>query len=421
MQGGDGMDILEYLKKRQSELEYVGHPMSERDENFKYLYCFGLGVMAVGNMKAITELQSYFDTVLDSIGISQKSRVQIMVDINNYFDFKITEFFKKMIVKDAQYCFMADIYKMYRLSLWSQEYCTGILDNYLKLFRFSKEECTFFEKFNQAAQKGDIEAATAHYRKFRREGYDISYQTLVYFFPGFSIEETYGDIHIEAGKTVILDKPTTINGNIIVDRGGTLLIKGAFVDMRGSIITKGGRVRLNSARIRIEKCDDPYWLNLSDTAVVHIEDSYIDCGNTCGFLSQDGGRLIVTGNEIRRTAIGRAIRFSGVSCLITDNEFASNNNGAVKLCDSAKCTIFHCKFDECTDDYGGAVFSESIGNVKIHQCSFRDCRAKYLGAAIYFKYQKFGQFVKECMCDECVPKDSQIFNVYDDDLELKIR
>lgn len=24
------MDILEYLKKRQSELEYKGHPMSER-------------------------------------------------------------------------------------------------------------------------------------------------------------------------------------------------------------------------------------------------------------------------------------------------------------------------------------------------------------------------------------------------------
>lgn len=93
------MDILEYLKKRQSELEYKSHPMSDKDDGFKYLYCYGLGVMAVGNLKAVTELQSCFETMLDSICISQKSRSQIIVDINNYFDFRIAEFLKKFKAK----------------------------------------------------------------------------------------------------------------------------------------------------------------------------------------------------------------------------------------------------------------------------------------------------------------------------------
>ena len=149
------MDILEYLKKRQSELEYKGHPMSEKDEGFKYLYCYGLGVMAVGNLRAVTELQACYDKILGSICISQKNRNQIIIDINNYFDFRIAEFFKRINSKEMQYCFMADIYKLYRLSLWSQDYCKGILDNYLKVFRFSDAECNFFENFNK---KGNLPA-----------------------------------------------------------------------------------------------------------------------------------------------------------------------------------------------------------------------------------------------------------------------
>ena len=211
------MDILEYLKKRQSELEYKGHPMSEKDEGFKYLYCYGLGVMAVGNLRAVTELQACYDKILGSICISQKNRNQIIIDINNYFDFRIAEFFKRINSKEMQYCFMADIYKLYRLSLWSQDYCKGILDNYLKVFRFSDAECNFFENFNNAAQQGNVETAVQCYRKFQEEGYDVSYQILVYFFPGFSMEEYYNNIDIKAGETFVLDKPSLIEGDITID------------------------------------------------------------------------------------------------------------------------------------------------------------------------------------------------------------
>jgi len=415
------MDILEYLKKRQSELEYKSHPVADKDESFKYLYCYGLGVMAVGNLKAVTELQPCFETMLDSICISQKSRNQIIVDINNYFDFRIAEFFKRINSKETQYCFMSDIYKLYRLALWSQDYCNGILDNYLKVFRFSEAECRFFEKFNKAAQKEDVDAAVDCYKEFQEEGYDISYKILVHFFPGFKMEEHYNDINIRPGKTLVLDKPVHIDGGITIERGGSLLINGASVNMRGSIVTTGGRVRLNEAKIKVEECGSSYWMDLKETAVTNIENSFIDCGKTCGFIKQEAGRLIVTGNEIRRTAGERAISFNGLSFLIENTNFNGNASGAVALYGSARMSMSHCSFDNASADYGGAVYSETIGSVKIESCNFNNCTAVYLGPAVYFKYQKFGQFVSGCECNGCIPPDGGIFNVYEDDFELKIR
>ena len=415
------MDILEYLKKRQSELEYKSHPVADQDERFKYLYCYGLGVMAVGNLKAVTELQPSFEAVLDSIYISQKSRNQVIVDINNSFDFRIAEFFKRINSKEAQYCFMADIYKLYRLALWSQDYCRGILGNYLKVFRFSDAECSFFEKFNKAAQEKNVEAAVKYYKEFKNEGYDISYQILVYFFPEFEMEEHYKDIHIEPGKTVVFDKPVVIDGDITVERGGSLLINGAFVSMKGSVSTVGGRIRLKGARVRVEECGSGFWMDFKETAVVNIEDSFIDCGKACGFLRQEAGRLIISRSEIKRTEGERAVSFNGLSSVIENTEFYSNVSGAIGIYGSAKMVLGQCSFNDASADYGGAVYSESIGNVKIERCNFNRCRADYLGGAVYFKYQKFGQYVKDCECNACIPQDTCIFNVYDDDVELKVR
>lgn len=415
------MDILEYLKKRQSELEYKGHPMSEKDEGFKYLYCYGLGVMAVGNLRAVTELQACYDKILGSICISQKNRNQIIIDINNYFDFRIAEFFKRINSKEMQYCFMADIYKLYRLSLWSQDYCKGILDNYLKVFRFSDAECNFFENFNNAAQQGNVETAVQCYRKFQEEGYDVSYQILAYFFPGFSMEEYYNNIDIKAGETFVLDKPSLIEGDITIERGGSLLINGAYVNMKGCIMTTGGRVRFDNARIKVEECESGYWMNFKETAVVNIENSFIDCGKTCGFIRQETGRLIIAGSEIRRTAGERAVSFNGLSSLIENTGFYNNVSGATGIYGSAKMVMKQCSFNDCYADYGGAVYSESIGNVKIENCNFNRCKAAYLGAAVYFKYQKFGQYARGCECNGCIPPGDGIFNVYEDDFELRVR
>ena len=96
METGVNSDILGYLKKRQSELEKVSHPMVRYDDSFRYLYAFGLGVMALGNMKAMKELQEYFESLSVRLCISEKGREQIITDINNYFDFRLTECIEKV-------------------------------------------------------------------------------------------------------------------------------------------------------------------------------------------------------------------------------------------------------------------------------------------------------------------------------------
>lgn len=81
----------------------------------------------------------------------------------------------------------------------------------------------------------------------------------------------------------------------------------------------------------------------------------------------------------------------------------------------------NCDFFGASAEYGGAIFSESIDDITIKECSFRSCTAKYLGAAVYFKHLKLGQMVKDCVCRDCFPKENAIFNAYGDDLVLKIR
>lgn len=81
METGVNSDILGYLKKRQSELEKVSHPMVRYDDSFRYLYAFGLGVMALGNMKAMKELQEYFDVIVSKIMYLRKRK---RADNNRY-------------------------------------------------------------------------------------------------------------------------------------------------------------------------------------------------------------------------------------------------------------------------------------------------------------------------------------------------
>ena len=71
--------------------------MIRYEDSFRYLYVFGLGVMALGNMKAMMELQNYFDEILDKLCISKKNmETGNNRHKNNYFDFRLTERIDKL-------------------------------------------------------------------------------------------------------------------------------------------------------------------------------------------------------------------------------------------------------------------------------------------------------------------------------------
>ena len=231
----DEMDVLGYLKNRQNELERVNHPLSGRSVAFRYLYSFGVGILALGNMKSITELQERYEYFLECIALPREQRDNILPDLNNHFEFRLSECMKVLRTKEVQYCFLADLYRLYNLAVWSLEYCRKVIENFLQIFHMSENEIAFFESFNQAALQRNLKEAQRVYREFQREGFDVSYEMLQYFYPGFEERDTYGDVLVALGKTLVIDKPTHIQGNIRVERGGSLLFRGGDVTMCGSI------------------------------------------------------------------------------------------------------------------------------------------------------------------------------------------
>lgn len=417
----DGMDVLGYLKSRQNELERVNHPLSGRSVAFRYLYSFGVGILALGSMKSMTELQEKYEYFWECISLPREQRERILPDLNNRFEFRLSECIKVLRTKEVQYCFLADLYRLYQLAVWSLEYCTKVIQNFLEVFHMSENEIAFFQAFNDAAVQNNLVEAQRLYREFQQEGFDISYETLQYFYPGFEEQDTYDDVVVALGKTLIIDKPTVIQGDIRVERGGSLLFRRGDVKMKGSIFVDGGRIQIQNTNIVVENCDAPVFLSIKDAAVVQIENATIDCNFCCGFLQQNSGRLFIEESEFLRSQGKRMISFSGLDARILRSSFSEGKQGFLKLSGSSQLDMRQCDFFEGCEEYGGSIFSDSIDNVMIQECSFRNCHAKYLGAAIYFKYQKLGQVVKDCVYRKCVPEESQVFNSYNDDFLLKVR
>ena len=115
----EGMDVLGYLKSRQNELERVNHPLAGRSLNFRYLYSYGVGVLALGSMKSMTELQDRYDYFLECIALPREERERIITDINNHFEFRLIECIRALRTKAVQYCFLVDLYRLYNIASWS--------------------------------------------------------------------------------------------------------------------------------------------------------------------------------------------------------------------------------------------------------------------------------------------------------------
>ena len=371
------------------------HPFWKKNSSFQYTYCFGLGVMSMGHMKSIMETQDFFEEILRAIHLPES----------------VDKVFALLRGKEEQYCFTLDLYSLLRRAAWAKEYCSAVLEDYLQVFQFSGAERAFFQEFDKCMRDQNEKGAREAVQKFSEEGYHIRYDFLTWFYPRFYMEKQYHGMRIRDGETVVLDCPTIIHGDIEVDKGGSLLIHGADMQMDGRVVVHGGRFQADHGHIEITECISDYWLSIEGAAVVMLTDTSVDCKGKCGLLKQTTGYLLINDGWIRRTAGARAISFEGDAVRIHNTHFSMCADGMVSIQGSASAELVNCEFQEGTAEYGGAVYADTIHDVLLEQCTFQSCRAKYLAAAVYFKFQKLGQRVENCQCMDCDPPENVFFNV----------
>lgn len=408
------LNLLKILneKKDEEDRDIKVHPLAYKNHAFKYLYCFGLGVLAMGNMKAITETKQHFDNLLENIMLNPNYKDKIIIDINNYFDYKIDDVFEILDTKEKQYTFTADLFKLSCATLWAQEYCDKVTDIYMSVFGFSNEERRFFYDFMHAAYKYNIKLASRLYSDFEAKGYSVSYKLLKYMCGGFQLKEKYQDIILNNGMKRIIDKPTQIHGNILVCNGSSLVIEGADIKISGSVTVDGGRIRIHNSNIQVEECDNLFLLQVKNSALVSVEDSTVECNLKCAFLKQEQGYLTINNTKILHTANARSVDFSGKEFTINGSEFSDSMAGSIILTKEAAMQIDDCRFFHCEEENGGAIYADTLYDVSISNCTFRSCHSKYLGGAVYFAYKKYNQVVYASDFIKCTPADSIILNAY---------
>lgn len=406
------MDILEYFKKKNGELnsEEVIHPFAYKDNTFKYSYCFGLGVLAYGTVESMKELLGEYQKIITSMKLPSSYVGKIVGDMNENFDYKINDVFVMLDTKEKQYTFTADLLKLRNFSLRSENYAKKVCQNYFGIFKFTSEEKEFFLHYNEVACKKNIEEAVRLYHRFVKDGYTISYKLLKYICEDILIEEKYDNLILNAGEKFIIDKPSTIYGQVAITNGAVLIIKNCEVRINGSIMVDGGRLLINTAKIIVEDCNSDTLIHISNTAKVDVSTLDLNCNFKCGAFWQNRGCLTINNSIISNTDLAAAIRFMGDSLIMNGTTLADCLAGGVRVKEIGQLVVDDCEFYHCEEEHGGAIYSNSLSDSRITNSRFTNCNGKYLGGAIYFAYEKYGQKVYRCEYEQCSPEDSIVFN-----------
>lgn len=384
------------MEREENKGSLVSHPMRERSAAYRYRYCFGLGVLAMGNMRAIMELQPYYERLLRQLLPDQDQYAQIITDINNDLERHLELVRQTVCDRVDQCCFLLDIYKMCLMAVWSVDYCQAIFDQYAIMFQISKREREFICAFGEAAAKQDQTLAAEQYEQYEQLGGCMPFAVLRYIYPDFLWKQTQKGFTVHTGETIYLHGKQIIDGDILVESGATLWCEEAEITMDGAIRVQGGRVHFQNCEICVENCSQKYFITMTAGSSIMLTATVLDCQSLCGAIYQQKGSLLVKDSRLCRSARVPLVHFAGEYAEFQNTGLQSGLEGLLVFEDPAKVYIHNCRFANGTRDYGGAIYSETFGSVRIRQCRFVECHAKYLGAAVYFQNYRCEQTISGC-------------------------
>ena len=228
--------------------------------------------MTLGNLKAIYETEQLFAGFLQSIQLPKVYQDKLISDINGHFELKVNQFLNLFLNhKKKQYFFIADLLMIRYSTLWSEEYCNGVILQFMDIFRFTNGEREFLKQFVAASKKGDQERAKELYQDFSRE-HPVEYQLLQYITPNFRLVEHHKEIELMRGEKMHLDRETVIDSDVYLTNGSLLSIHNANVKIGGTIYVDGGRIHISNSNITATKDGEKpllYVINVHDIDVVN--------------------------------------------------------------------------------------------------------------------------------------------------------
>lgn len=406
------MGMLDYLQQKEQTIKQLSHPFVHSSELFRKTYCFGIGILCLGHMNAIEELESFFYLLLSKLGLPASCRDLIIPDINHNLDYRMDTVLQTLDTKEKQYGFVIDLYLASHHARLSLPYCQEIILGFEQAFHFSGKERDFFSFFMDCARNAQPENAQTSYQLFAKEGHVIPYNLLKYAFPALDLLESYEGLFLTHGEHFIIDKNCQIHGDITISNGSSLTLLDASITMDGAITIKNGFLDILRTEIHVTDCHKDFFLTCLNSAGLCANQLLLHGNGNSGLLSMNEGSLSLQDCTFMDSSRQPALSFSGHTLTVSDCLFQNCQKGGIVLSGRSNANISQSAFQDCVSDYGGAISADSLCDITITRNHFLNCHARYLGSCIYFKHKKYGQKASNNTLFCCQPEAAAIFNAW---------
>lgn len=408
------MDLLETLQQKREVNRRRMHPLYSLSLNERYIYCFGLAILAKGNIKTIKELEQPFTQLCSMLNISKSSAEEMIMDINNHFDPTLDRLIQLLSIEQRMYsCFLIDMLKLKMKSEWGSWYCEEVIQQFCYILKLPVETRHFFEDFLLEAPAGDSPKAHQLVKEYEQAGHTIDYELLCYMNAEYRKQSRYQKLLLEQGGRIRIECPTRVEQDIVVRNGTKLYISNTRVEIGGRLIIEDGQVEISNATLEAvgEKRENKSLLLVQQVHQLKLKEVTINCNHLCYGIWQEEGTLVLDRAVVCQSVGEYGVLFDGERLVCKHSSFNDCLNGGIHIRYNADLDIYQTHFDNCRAEHGGAIHSSTKGKVTIRECYFRQCAAKYLGADVYFKYKRYGQMVQECYFQDEKPDKNHLFNI----------